>query len=82
MPLPFDSEESTSLLGEEPTGGGLAGKLLGALRVGPPTDIRQYELSVRAAVDGAKSTANASRSIRYGSAWRSSFTVGGVKFEQ
>lgn len=78
MPLPFANEEKKPLVDTEGMPGFL-GKVLGAVTMGPPTDIRYYTVQAKVHMTDVKGTANASKQIRYGGAFRSETSIGGFK---
>lgn len=78
MPLPFTSSASTPLVAPDAVGGFL-GKMLSSVSTGPPTNVRYYQLSAKAFMEGVKGSANASRTLRYGGAVKLGTSVGGFK---
>lgn len=78
MPLPFASEEKTPLMDTESMPG-ILGKVMGAVTMGPPTNIRYYTVHAKVNMTDIKGTANASKQIRYGGAFRSETRIGGFK---
>lgn len=79
MPLPYDTAEKSALVEPEAVGGGFLGKILGAVTTGPPTDIRYYTVQAKVHMTDVKGTANASKQIRYGGAFRSETRIGGFR---
>lgn len=78
MPLPFTSSASTPLVAPDAVGGFL-GKMLSSASTGPPTNVRNYQLTAKAFMVDVKGSANASRTIRYGGAFKIDASVGGFK---
>lgn len=79
MPLPFTSSASTPLV-ESDAVGGFIGKMLSSVSTGPPTNVRNYQLTARAFMEDVKGSANASRNIRYGGAFKMNTNIGGIRF--
>ena len=48
--------------------------------MGPPTSVRNYQLTAKAHLVDIKGTANASQNLRYGGAFKSQTTIGGITF--
>ena len=79
MPLPFTSAAATCII-EPDAMGGMLGKVLGSVKMGPPTSVRNYQLTAKAHLVDIKGTANASQNLRYGGAFKSQTTIGGFTF--
>ena len=78
MPLPFTSSVSTPLAVPDAVGGFL-GKMLSSVSTGPPTNVRNYQLTAKAFMEDIKGSANASRTIRYGGAFQMNAKIGGIR---